>query len=312
MGRLEPEPASSLGTSSTITALVQGYTRAGKTTTIIKSCVSAFGPGYVMNCGLRQSMEKAQQIVGNKFKFNMIGADEHCDEDMEDCIVNARKGAKTGDYKWILLDDFNMYVDTLTDREISKDSQKDFNRWPALTNKVLNTVRRLFECHVHTIITTHLLDWKSTPIERQNKKDGRGYVNAFPGQLRVKVPAIIPQVIVLQKNEDGTREFVLNEDGVYGVGCYTLGDIQRIPADCGRLQRELERAGRSDADRKTTKPDDAKPASAGATKPTTGLSARDTSHTSRGDTKPAASATTASTSARKDTSDAARANGARR
>jgi hypothetical protein len=237
--RLEPEPASALSQAPTLRTLVQGFPRVGKSHTCVESLVRAFGYGYAINCGTRQGLEPPLRATGpGKWSFN----EAQYEDEMEDCILNARKGCEEKKFKWVFVDDFNYYVDRLEGDHINDDSQKDFNRWRAYCNKVLNTMRRIFECQAHVVVTCHLSDWKSTQLQGQNKKEGAGYVNVFPGRLRTDLPGLFAEVVVMRFNEDSSKRILcVNPQGVYGVGCRSTGAVDEIAADLGLLQKEVER-----------------------------------------------------------------------
>lgn len=247
--RLSPLAASALGMEPTLRTLVQGYSGIGKTTTVIESAVRAFGYGYAINCGTRTALQPALRETGaGKWDFNHIDYEDYFEDQFEDCIANAREGAKSGKYKWIVVDDYNLYATQLEGAYINEDSQKDFNRWRTYCRRVMNAINRLFACDAHVIVTCHVTDWKSTQLQGQNKKDGSGFVNSFPGQLRAELPGLFAEKTVLKFDEekDGERVLLVNEAGVYGVACRTIGqDVSKLPADMGLLQKEVEKWGLS-------------------------------------------------------------------
>ena len=249
MGQGEPLPAEALGSEAQLRCLVQGYPKCGKSTTIIASCVDSFGYGLAINCGTQAGLKPALRRTGPG-KWDFLQAEY--EPEMEVAITHARKGSKAGKYRWIYVDDFNYFClraeAAMIDNELT---QKDFNRYPKLRNRMLNVVRRLFECDAHVIIATHLDSWSSKPLDGQNPKEAPGFVNSLPGKLRTELPGICTEVIVLSLDKDGSRNFIVAQRGVYGVGCRSFdSEKEEIEADVGALAAYVE-AG---TDRKKQQP----------------------------------------------------------
>jgi hypothetical protein len=272
--RLPPQDASSLGLAPTLRTLVQGYPGVGKSTTCVESLTRAFGFGYAINCGTATSLQPALRATGpGKWQFNNIDYEGYYEDQFEAFIANAREGVSAKKFKWIFVDDYNVYVDQLVGAYINDDTQKDFNRWTTFCRRVTNAVHRLFVCDAHVVFTCHVTDWKSTQLPGQNKKEGSGFVAAFPGALRVQVPMLFAEKVVLRFDDDnpGRRVLSCNERGVYGVACRTLGqEVEIIDADLGLLQKEVEKWGKGPATSKAgPKPPVQKSAAPGRPAPAT-------------------------------------------
>lgn len=230
-----PQTASALERESFIRALLLGAAKAGKTTSSIVSLVKLCGPGYVITCGDKSSLEPAARRT-KKFSYDTV-RDEN---QMEIAIKEAKRGVKEGEYKWVLLDDFSLYASWLEGalRDASaaqnKSGEPDGRRyWPEYKNRLLNVPRRLFDLKAHLVITTHFIE-QSQEIEGQRAKSGVGIVPMIGGAAREELPALFRDVIFMEK-KDGRHVFQINPQGVWGPGCRSVDGTRTIDADFGEF-----------------------------------------------------------------------------
>lgn len=237
-----PQSATALERDPFLRVLLLGSAKCGKSTSSILSMSNAFGAGYVLCCGDKSGMGPAARKT-KKFSFDIV-RDEN---DMEACLKEARRGVKEGEYKWIFMDDFSLYASflegSLRDASAaqSQSRQPDGRRyWPEYKQRLLNTVRRLFDVKAHVVFASHWIT-PSPEIDGQRAKSGTGIVPMIGGSAREELPALFQDVIFMEKlTEKGKpdrRVFQVNPEGVWGPGCRSVDGTQSIDADFGEFWR---------------------------------------------------------------------------
>src|SRR6202035_4087229 len=147
--------ASSLGDFLFLRTLFLGIPKVGKTCNIILSSHKAFGGGYVIGCStkehLRQAMNLSKTTHKEPWQFDII---KNVD-DMGAAIGTARKGVKEGRYKWVFVDDFNLFAGVV--EETFAAANKDFGPtfWRQYRQHLLNVCLRLFDLKAHVMVAMH-------------------------------------------------------------------------------------------------------------------------------------------------------------
>lgn len=229
-----PNDASSLTRDVFDQVLFLGMPKVGKSTCVIASAAKAFGPGYVINCGSKSGLEPASRRT-RKFKWDLVRDEVGLDA----AIKEARRGAKDGEYKWIVLDDFNLYASwleqALEDATRNSKGEADGRRfWREYRKRIANALVRLFDCKAHFYCITHYMEL-SPEIEGQIEKSGRGIAPMFGGAARKEVPAMFKDVVLVDMDKRNKRVFHVNPVGVFGPACRSLDGTYAIPADVGVL-----------------------------------------------------------------------------
>lgn len=246
--------ASSLTREQYDQVLVLGEAHIGKSTSIVASAAKAFGMGFVLNCGKKSGLDPAARRT-SKFRGALI----RTDRDMDEAIKEAKRGAKAGEYKWIVLDDYNMFAtwleQTLEDATRNTKGEPDGRRfWREYRKRLANILVRLFDAKAHFYCITHYIEiGGDNPqlIDGQTEKQGRGVAPLFGGAARKEIPGMFKDVIFMALDRKGDRIFQINPIGVYGPSCASLDGTREIPADVGALHQafiEADKPRRNGAD----------------------------------------------------------------
>lgn len=226
-----PIAATDLEREHYLRVLLMGPPKIGKTTSSIESLVRLAGPGYVLECGDKSGLGPAMRRT-KKFHFDLI-RDEN---DMETALKEARKGAKEGRYKWIVMDDYSLYGTWLegalrdASAAANKSGEPDGRRyWPDYKSRILNIVGRLLDVNAHVVFVSHYIE-QGPEIDGQRAKSGRGILPMFGGSVREELPARFVDVVFMDKEKD-KRVFKINPEGVWGPGCRSIDGTKDIPAD---------------------------------------------------------------------------------
>ena len=248
-----PQPASALEREVYDRVLILGEPHTGKSTSVVSSAAAAFGTGYVINCGKKEGLLEAKRR-NQRFEWDLIRDERQ----MEDAIKEARRGAKDGKYKWIVIDDYNFYADwleaALEDMTRNAKGESDGRRYfREYTKRLCNILFRCFDFKAHIYVISHYMETGDGLIEGQTEKTGRGVAPLFAGTARKKIPGMFGDVVFMAPSTKSIakRSFFINPVGVFGPTCLSSPETREIDADVGLLHAEFQRATK--ADRSTTK-----------------------------------------------------------
>jgi hypothetical protein len=241
-----PQPASALERDAYDRVLILGDPHIGKSTSVVVSAVEAFGLGYVINCGKKQGLLEAKRR-NSKFEWDRV-----LDEvQMEAALKEARRGCKEGRYKWVLIDDYNLYASwlevALEDQTRNAKGEADGRRfWREYRKRLINILLRCFDFNAHFYCISHYIETGGGLIEGQTEKTGYGIAPLFAGAARKEIPAMFGDTIFMapSSKNPAERSFFINPVGVYGPTCLSAHGTSEIPADVGRLHKEFAIVGR--------------------------------------------------------------------
>lgn len=244
-----PQEASVLEREPYDRVLFLGEPHIGKSTSIIGSAAEAFGMGYAINCGKKTGLLDAARR-STKFKFDLVRDEQQ----MEDALKEARRGCKEGIYKWIALDDFNLYASwlevALEDMTRNAKGEADGRRfWREYRKKLVNILVRCFDLKAHFYCISHYIETGGGLIENQTEKTGVGVAPLFGGAARKEIPGMFSDVVFMApstKNgkSGGERSFHINPVGVFGPSCLSAPGTREIEADVGVLHEEFRKSAK--------------------------------------------------------------------
>ncbi len=221
-------------------------------TSVVGSAAEHFGMGYVINCGKKTGLADAARR-STKFKWDLIRDQKQ----MEDAIKEARTGAKDGVYKWVAIDDFNLYASwlevALEDMTRNAKGEADGRRfWREYRKQLVNILVRMFDIRAHFYCISHYIETGGGIIEGQTEKTGVGVAPLFGGAARKEIPGMFADIIFMAPStkDPSKRSFHINPVGVYGPSCLSAPGTREIAADVGILHDEFKRAGKSNGARK--------------------------------------------------------------
>lgn len=239
-----PQEASALRSEDFDRVLILGEPHCGKSTSVTASAAEAFGVGYVINCGKKMGLADAGRRT-SKFKWDLV-RDEN---QMEASIKEARQGCKDGTYKWVMLDDFNLYASwlecALEDETRNAKGEADGRRfWREYRKRLVNILMRLFDIRGHFYCVSHYMETGGGLIEGQTDKNGYGVAPMFAGAARKEIPGMFADVIMMMpKTKDPSmRSFFINPVGVFGPSCLSATGTHEIPADVGALHEAFRKS----------------------------------------------------------------------
>ena len=242
-----PLDASALEREPYDRVLFLGDPHIGKSTSIIASACDAFGPGYVLNCGKKTGLLDASRR-STKFKFDVIRDETQ----MEDALKEARRGCKDGAYKWVALDDFNLYATwlegALEDQTRNSKGESDGRRfWREYRKRLVNILIRCFDFKAHVYVISHYIETGGGLIDGQTEKTGVGIAPLFGGAARKEIPKMFANIIFMapSSGDKSRRSFYVNPVGVYGPSCLSAPGTREIDADVGKLHEEFRKSGKS-------------------------------------------------------------------
>jgi hypothetical protein len=242
-----PQEASALEREPFDRVLILGQPHYGKSTTVVASAAEAFGLGYVINCGKKTGLLEAARR-NSRFRWDLVRDEVQ----MEDALKEARRGCKNGTYKWVVIDDYNLYASwlevALEDQTRNAKGEADGRRfWREYRKRLINILLRCFDFHAHFYCISHYIETGGGLIDGQTEKTGVDVAPLFAGAARKEIPGMFADIVFLApSSKDPTdRSFFVNPIGVYGPTCLSVQGTREIPADVGRLHREFSKAGKS-------------------------------------------------------------------
>lgn len=201
--------------------LVLGPAKAGKTTSLTKTAPKPL----VLNCDGFTALKGASN-QGAEFQ-----AVDICSiGDLRAGCSLARKLCTEGKVRSVILDTATLLVDLVHD-ELAESGRKGFDLWRDLDATVGGAIKDLLELQGHLFVVCHMQPEADTAA---------GILPAIPGKLKLRIPAMLDDWILLTVNpENGAREFLLGAQGVWTHSGRNIKRVSRIPADVGILFKEL-------------------------------------------------------------------------
>lgn len=230
-----PVQSSTLAGQSYARLIVLGAPKVGKTTT----CAKTSPPGvYVINSDDEFALRPAAS-AGADFVYDTALGSEPDLGAIDRAIREASKGVKEGRYKTVIWDTVTRYAaraeDIFAAASAGASGKPDPRRWyPAHRKHVMQCVDRLLNLPAHVILICHYQD-KYRDIEGQAQPVREGIVPALGGKLSADLPAMVSDVVYLDRERSGERVFICSSQGVYGPGGRNLTGIDKVPADVTKL-----------------------------------------------------------------------------
>jgi hypothetical protein len=223
--------------------VLNDYILTHNSTSVVASAVAAFGTGYVINCGKKEGLADAARR-NPRFKWDIVRDEAQ----MEDALKEARRGAKDGAYKWIVIDDYNLYASwlevALEDQTRNAKGEADGRRfWREYRKRLVNILVRCFDFKAHLYVISHYIETGGGLLEGQTEKTGVGVAPLFAGAARKEIPGMFGDVVFMapSSKDPSGRSFFINPVGVYGPSCLSVDGTREIPADVGLLHEEFRR-----------------------------------------------------------------------
>mgnify|MGYP001596767641 CR=1 FL=1 len=195
--------------------------------------------GYVLNCGKKTGLLDAARR-SSRFKWDLIRDEGQ----MEDALKEARRGCKDGTYKWICIDDFNLYASclevALEDQTRNSKGEADGRRfWREYRKRLINILIRCFDFKAHVYVVSHYIETGGGLIDGQTEKTGVDVAPLFGGAARKEIPGMFADIVFLAPSSKdlSRRSFHINPIGVFGPSCLSLPGTREIDADVGVLHR---------------------------------------------------------------------------
>jgi hypothetical protein len=241
-----PQEASALEREPYDRVLVLGQPHHGKSTSVVGSAAAAFGMGYVINCGKKTGLLDAARR-SQRFQWDLIRDEAQ----MESALKEARVGCKEGRYKWVAIDDYNLYASwlevALEDQTRNAKGEADGRRfWREYRKRLINILIRCFDFKAHFYCISHYIETGGGLIEGQTEKTGIDVAPLFAGGARKEIPGMFADIIFMapsSKNPE-RRSFYINPVGVYGPSCLSAPGTREIDADVGLLHDEFRKASK--------------------------------------------------------------------
>jgi hypothetical protein len=251
-----PRDASELERAPFDRVLFLGAPHHGKSTSIVSTAASAFGLGYVINCGKEQGLLEAKRR-NSRFKWDLVRDEAQ----MEDALREARRGCKDGTYKWVVIDDYNLYAswleEALEDQTRNAKGESDGRRfWREYRRRLVNILLRCFDFKAHFYCISHYIETSNGLIEGQVEKYGPDIAPLFGGAARKEIPGLFADIVFLAPStkDQKKRSFYINPLGVFGPSCLTIPDTREIDADIGELHNVFRSgSNQSPAKRQTSR-----------------------------------------------------------
>jgi AAA domain len=206
--------------------LVMGAPKSGKTVTCVGTCPQ---PSYVINCDQGKALNHVK-IHYPKARFVRDPYPVHDIDAMERALYSARKMAKAGEIRTVVLDTLSGFSKKLILEleEASKNGAGESNGlkyYPAYTRYIIQLCSRICEIPCHVIVNTHWID-----LTKENgdgvEKVGEGKVPLLETEKASKsVGGEFSDIVMLERPKNVGRRFVLGRDGAqWGPGGRNLKD----------------------------------------------------------------------------------------
>lgn len=240
-----PQEASALEREAYDRVLVLGDPHVGKSSSVVASAAAAFGMGYVINAGKKTGLTDAARR-NDRFKWDLVRDEAQ----MEDALKEARRGTKDGTYKWVVIDDLNLYASwlevALEDQTRNAKGEADGRRfWREYRKRLINILVRCFDFKAHVYVISHYIETGGL-IDGQTEKTGVGVAPLFAGAARKEIPGMFGDIVFMapHSKDPARRSFFINPIGVYGPSCLSAPGTHEIDADVGLLHEEFKKASK--------------------------------------------------------------------
>jgi len=227
--------------------VTNNYILTHNSTSVVASAAKAFGMGYVINCGKKTGLLEAARRC-DRFKWDLVRDEVQ----MEDALKEARRGSKDGVYKWVAIDDYNLYASwlevALEDQTRNAKGEADGRRfWREYRKRLVNILVRCFDIKAHFYCISHYIETGGGLIDGQTEKVGVDVAPLFGGAARKEIPGMFADIVFMAPSSKSQKErsFYINPIGVYGPSCLSLPETREIDADVGALHDAFMKAGKS-------------------------------------------------------------------
>jgi AAA domain len=238
-----PIPASALEDELHLRLLILSWPKKGATTHAVSTSPS---PVRVLLCEATDSALKGAKRETSNFDFDRIrGWDT-----MTKAIVEAKKDAREGKIKTVVVDPLNFFADVLmaecTQATLTKDNHEDGRRaHPEFTKRIKHVINLLQTIPAHLVVINHYMEVGGDEGNDSKPKNGPGIVPLMPNMAsRTAVAAMFHDIVWFdtagkdQPNYNN-RIFVTSADGVWGPGCRSLTKYPIVPAHVGQLIKTI-------------------------------------------------------------------------
>lgn len=241
-----PQDASALEREPYDRVMFLGQPHYGKSTTVVTSAAKKFGVGYVINCGKKTGLLEAARRTKD-FKWDLVRDEVQ----MEEALKEARRGCKDGTYKWLCIDDYNLYASwlegALEDETRNQKGESDGRRYyREYKKRLINIVLRCFDFKAHFYVICHYIETEGL-IEGQNEKYGKDIAPLFAGAARKELPGLFGDIVFVAPStkDSSKRSFFINPVGVFGPTCLSMNDTRELDADVGVLHEEFKKGAKA-------------------------------------------------------------------
>lgn len=240
-----PTQATDMSAPSFLRLLLLGSPKVGKTYTTLATCEKK---AYVINCDGEGAMQPAKRVTTD-FAYDTVPPGKGAWQAMQNAIAEAKRGAKVGEYKTVVLDTFSIfaqnYVDVVAGEFDSGNGPNGKQYWPVFATRLRNILLQLKTVSAHLIVLSH---WEPTSTEIADgatAKAGPGILPAIPGKSRAQLGALFDDIIFMEKKGD-KRVFTCSIEGVTGPGCRSV-NVSTLPADISELWKHMQQTNNRSA-----------------------------------------------------------------
>jgi hypothetical protein len=217
-------------------------------TTLI-STAAKLGTVYVINADGKRSSLKGAKRRTRDFEHNLVTSWS----EMEEALLVAKVGVRKGKYKTIIIDTLSSFGMNLEQECLAAtDSGKgpDGRRaYPDYERRLRYVVESCFQIPAHFIAISHFLTVSSDGGTSEGAagapKSGDGIVPLLAGKARATIPLLFDDVLFFDYRK-GERILVVNPQGAWGPGSRSLEGSDTLPADVGRLVKEMKKQAEVD------------------------------------------------------------------
>jgi hypothetical protein len=252
-----PILASALEQERFLRLLVLSWPKTGTTTHVVST---APGPVRVLLCEASDSALNGALAETKDFDFERVtGWDT-----MMKFIVEAKRDAKEGKIKSVVVDPLNFFADRLmaecTKATMTKEGNEDGRRaHPELSKRLEHAVALLLTIPAHVIVTSHFMEVGGD--DNGKPKSGKGLVPLMPNtRSKSMIAAMFHDIVWFDKgwkeipeaDQYNGRVFVVAEEGVFGPGGRHLKGAGILPGHVGRLIERSTLGGKKPTSAKPT------------------------------------------------------------